>query len=545
METKVRTKLFFKLPINCGFAIIIALITFLYFSNNLNAVVTDCPNVISNPDPWFPSDFDSYIDPILFSGRPSIDYEGQSDITSVSGPSGSNDLSGGCPSKNANATLCPDMQCNPDNSTLMNPTDINTCGNKTTAFAGFFDPDSDIAGGPPNGQCDDPNTGNGTGMGAGNGNESIVVRMRLNGNPKNGNKNGFESEIWQVLFDIPVVDSDGVLVRSQDGWNDFLLSINGKFDQGNPDDDQMQLFFNNGVNNLTQNCDTAGGNCFLIDTYSACATEPTCTMDLGSGPDCTASFTRSSATINDDPYPEGCINLTGDPVADCACNGNQQCEEYYLDIRIPISDFVDNNNNTQQIDCSTNINVVFSTSTTVQDTFLKDSQPDCVSNQECDTGDFTPVLLSYFSSKKTGEGVIINWSTDHEASNAGFNLYEQKENGFRPVNETIILSKVIDTELPTDYVYNAKNLASENLYISDIDLTGRETFHGPFTINKEYGERGKIELIDWNTIKTEHDSKQTKRLNTRKQIALNKIKKNKNLLIKTSTISVSFKNTFK
>jgi hypothetical protein len=51
--------------------------------------------------------------------------------------------------------------------------------------------------------------------------------------------------------------------------------------------------------------------------------------------------------------------------------------------------------------------------------------------------------------------------------------------------------------------------------LSDIDLTGKETLHGPFDMAKPYGFIGERQLIDWKSEKADRDNKQAKRLQAR------------------------------
>lgn len=135
----------------------------------------------------------------------------------------------------------------------------------------------------------------------------------------------------------------------------------------------------------------------------------------------------------------------------------------------------------------------------------------------------TPITLSYFNAESAGGSVNFSWSTGTEAGNAGFNLYAQGDGGKEKLNTEIIQSSVGDSLVRTDYSYSAES-GAEIFYISDIDILGKETFHGPFTINTEYGSREAADPIKWAEIKKESSGKQEIREVIKKSKAKKQIK---------------------
>jgi hypothetical protein len=79
--------------------------------------------------------------------------------------------------------------------------------------------------------------------------------------------------------------------------------------------------------------------------------------------------------------------------------------------------------------------------------------------------------------------VIIQWSTESETDNAGFNLYRSEaENGeYIKINDSLISSKGSSTR-GASYEFIDKNVKNRRTYyykLEDIDLKGMSAFHGP------------------------------------------------------------------
>jgi hypothetical protein len=91
-------------------------------------------------------------------------------------------------------------------------------------------------------------------------------------------------------------------------------------------------------------------------------------------------------------------------------------------------------------------------------------------------------LSSFAATPKTGK-VILQWNTESETDNAGFNLYSsEKENGeYTKINTSLIPAQGSSTQ-GASYEYVDNGLQNRKTYyykLEDIDLNGQSTMHGP------------------------------------------------------------------
>ena len=101
------------------------------------------------------------------------------------------------------------------------------------------------------------------------------------------------------------------------------------------------------------------------------------------------------------------------------------------------------------------------------------------------SGSFGPTVinLSSFTAIPKAGRVVIEWVTESEIDNAGFNLYRaESENGeYVKVNESLIPTEGSVTQGET-YQYIDENVKNRRTYyykLEDIDLNGTSTMHGP------------------------------------------------------------------
>jgi methionine-rich copper-binding protein CopC len=112
-----------------------------------------------------------------------------------------------------------------------------------------------------------------------------------------------------------------------------------------------------------------------------------------------------------------------------------------------------------------------------------------VTNQ--DIGDISlPVELSSFTAECVNNEVVVTWITESEIHNLGFEVYRSaEENG----DYTLLSSYKTNSDLSGQgnastkhtYSYTDKNVLAGNRYwykISDVDLNGIRTYHGPLNI---------------------------------------------------------------
>jgi len=141
-------------------------------------------------------------------------------------------------------------------------------------------------------------------------------------------------------------------------------------------------------------------------------------------------------------------DLDGDGDLDAFCaNDSGQANEVWLNITVPVS--------------TTTVPPV-STTTTVSTTVVE---------------------LSSFTATSDGNSILLEWETESEANNAGFNLYRAaSDNGdYIKINSALIPAKGSSTQ---GAVYEFIDAAVQNLktyyyQLEDIALEGTSTIHGP------------------------------------------------------------------
>ena len=100
---------------------------------------------------------------------------------------------------------------------------------------------------------------------------------------------------------------------------------------------------------------------------------------------------------------------------------------------------------------------------------------------KCDIS--TSISLSSFTAKPGNGSVTMNWATETEIDNAGFNILRaETENGvYVKINAALIPAKAGATQ-GASYQFidgNAKNRTTYYYKLEDIDLNGNATQHGP------------------------------------------------------------------
>ena len=95
----------------------------------------------------------------------------------------------------------------------------------------------------------------------------------------------------------------------------------------------------------------------------------------------------------------------------------------------------------------------------------------------------TLITLSSFTATPKAGRVILEWSTESEIENVGFNIYrsEAEDGEYVKINDTLISSKGSATE-GADYEFINTGLRNGKTYyykLEDIDLNSTSTMHGP------------------------------------------------------------------
>ena len=125
----------------------------------------------------------------------------------------------------------------------------------------------------------------------------------------------------------------------------------------------------------------------------------------------------------------------------------------------------------------------------------------------CDTiTTTTPVSLSFFEVSLKDDGTLFEWATGSETGNAGFNIYVDTAEGRQKVNDSLILSTVVDSLDQNEYSFEAAGLQGESFYIEDVSLFGENRLQGPFAAGEAHGQLVQQEAIDWAAIQLENEA---------------------------------------
>lgn len=124
--------------------------------------------------------------------------------------------------------------------------------------------------------------------------------------------------------------------------------------------------------------------------------------------------------------------------------------------------------------------------------------------------------------------VLIEWATQTEVANLGFYIYAQIEGEWLLLNESLVLAQG-DSVLVQSY--SASVTTNVTVFaLSDIDLNGRETLHGPYILGQAQGAIANRKVIDWAAEKAERALKSDKRKQLRKQQQMQNSKRRLQLL---------------
>jgi hypothetical protein len=99
------------------------------------------------------------------------------------------------------------------------------------------------------------------------------------------------------------------------------------------------------------------------------------------------------------------------------------------------------------------------------------------------SGGSTVINLSSFTATPKAGKVLLQWTTEAEIKNAGFNLYRStSEDGeYIKINDSLIPAQGASTQ-GASYEYVDKDVKNRKTYyykLEDIDLKGTSTMHGP------------------------------------------------------------------
>ncbi len=127
-----------------------------------------------------------------------------------------------------------------------------------------------------------------------------------------------------------------------------------------------------------------------------------------------------------------------------------------------------------------------------------------------------PISLgSFYAASADRAKVLIQWTTQTEVANLGFKLYGRIDGQWIQLNERLILG--LGDSVSTQR-YDALVSTSATVFaISDVDLKGTETLHGPYRLGQKYGSESDRSVIDWSAEKAERERKRARRTLLRMQ----------------------------
>ena len=118
-----------------------------------------------------------------------------------------------------------------------------------------------------------------------------------------------------------------------------------------------------------------------------------------------------------------------------------------------------------------------------------------------------PITLGFFSSRLVrsaiGSGLHLEWQTESETANMGFNILAIEPNSGSKfqLNESLVPSKVINSLSATDYQLSVDApFDGALIIIQDVDVYGNTEDHGPFMIGESVGKRAVANKIDWKRV---------------------------------------------
>ena len=116
------------------------------------------------------------------------------------------------------------------------------------------------------------------------------------------------------------------------------------------------------------------------------------------------------------------------------------------------------------------------------------------------------VTIAFVNSTLTGDTLSINWISESENFNVGYNIWVQnKSNKWSKLNKNLVTSKSINSLKPLEYSQNFQlDKDIIKFQLSTINTSGHEDFYRSYDLNKTYGIKPKEQKIDWTQIQQEN-----------------------------------------
>ena len=114
----------------------------------------------------------------------------------------------------------------------------------------------------------------------------------------------------------------------------------------------------------------------------------------------------------------------------------------------------------------------------------------------------TPVTVDNFMARRVGGDIEFEWAASNEVGHVGYQIFARTKNGWKLLNEQLIVSQGSASAMSTvSYSYTANGVDAKWFSLVDVSVAEVLTPHGPFEINKRYGEDlERPEVFDWSVI---------------------------------------------
>ena len=121
-----------------------------------------------------------------------------------------------------------------------------------------------------------------------------------------------------------------------------------------------------------------------------------------------------------------------------------------------------------------------------------------------------PVTINSFETRQTVDGLLVEWGTGSETLNAGFAIWGDRGDGLELLTSEFIPSKVDDAVRPQNYEHLLSGVRAddfETLFVSAVDLSGKEEIYGAFDPLSRYGRETTASPIPWQKINRQSQSR--------------------------------------
>ena len=136
--------------------------------------------------------------------------------------------------------------------------------------------------------------------------------------------------------------------------------------------------------------------------------------------------------------------------------------------------------------------------------------PNLVNNTAVDGAPTVPVTLSRVAVERRGRLLRVQWSTETEVGNVGFNLVGVRGAETIPLNDELIPG-ALDSLEPKTYAADVEDPGVDAVLVEERDTRGETRRHGPFPVGSVSGAEAEIHLVDWAAVRREHETAREER----------------------------------